>query len=268
MKWRILSVCGAGAPPAAAGRSFSRGNLLLGLCLLAVSMASGLRAADAGNFARGNERYAAGDYAGAVQAYETQIRRGEFGANLFYNLGDAYYRLDDRGRAILNYRRALLLEPAHPEAAANLAFIGGTRGSAARSRTAGLWQAAPWGFAACGWLGAAGLLAAWVGRRYRLAGIGLAVTGCLLCAAGAGLIWTFDDGGRDVNRAVVVTEAAPALYSPVDNAKVVTKLPVGGEVRVLSEQGAWLYVLLGDGRTLAWLAAKDVERLVPKGGNN
>src|SRR6266705_7139840 len=42
------------------------------------------------------------------------------GANIFYDLGNAYFRTGDFGRAILNYERALALERHHPEATANL----------------------------------------------------------------------------------------------------------------------------------------------------
>ena len=45
---------------------------------------------------------------------------GEWSANLFYDLGNAYFRHGDFGRAILNYDRALRLDPHHPEADANL----------------------------------------------------------------------------------------------------------------------------------------------------
>jgi len=40
--------------------------------------------------------------------------------NLFYDLGNAYFRTGDFGHAILNYERALALERHHPEATANL----------------------------------------------------------------------------------------------------------------------------------------------------
>ena len=42
---------------------------------------------------------------------------------MFYNLGNAQYRAGDLGRAILNYERALALEPQHPEAEANLRLV-------------------------------------------------------------------------------------------------------------------------------------------------
>ena len=217
------------------------------------------------DFTVGNGRYAAGDYAGAVKVYEGAVHAGWFSANLFYNLGNAYYRLGDKGRAVLNYRRCLLLDPSQAEAAANLAFVNGGkpvrdgRGFARRG-----WSALSTVAAVSGWSGLAGLLLAVASRRRRALGIGLAAVGLLVGGGLAGLIWYLDDGTGPAATAIVVAEATPALYSPADNSKVVTTLPAGGEVRVLSEQGAWIYALLGDGTTRAWLSADKVERLVPR----
>ena len=89
--------------------------------------------------------------------------------------------------------------------------------------------------------------------------------GCFVACAGVvGLIWFFDGNAGNAAVAVVVAEATPALYSPADNSKVVTTLSAGGEVHILSEQGAWIYTLLGDGTTRAWLSASKVEPLVPR----
>lgn len=239
-------------------------RLALAAFLLIGSGSGAARGAVAPDFAAGNGRYAAGDYAGAAQAYEARVKQGRYSANLFANLGDAYYRLGDKGRAVLNYRRALLLEPAQAEASANLSFISGGRPGGTRNAAARAWDAAPWVAAVFGWLGAAGLLVAVANRRRRAAGIGWALGGFALCAGVAGLIWTFDGNAGNTAVAVVVAEGTPALYSPADNSKVVTTLPAGGEVRVLSEQGAWIYALLGDGTIRAWLSASKVEPLVPR----
>ena len=69
---------------------------------------------------RANQEYAAGDFKAAIQGYEELVRSGQDTPNLFYNLGNAYFRQKDFGRAILNYERALALEPHPPEADANL----------------------------------------------------------------------------------------------------------------------------------------------------
>ena len=245
------------------GSSFPRVRLVVAALLLLVARPSVNHAADARSFTLGNQRYAAGDYAGAARAYEAAVHEGGFSANLFYNLGDAYYRLGDKGRAVLNYRRSLLLDPSQAEAAANLAFVNG--GKTSRDRRGFAWVGAAVPLAAvCAWLGMAGLLVVAARRRNRALGIGLAVASFLVSGVLAGLTWYFDGGVGPAPTAIVVAEAAPALYSPADNSKVVTTLPAGGEVRVLSEQGAWIYALLGDGTTRAWLSADKVERLVPR----
>ncbi len=214
-------------------------------------------------FAVGNVSYAAGDFAGAARAYERQVSRGEYTANLFYNLADAYYRQGNRGRAILNYQRALILDPTHAEAAANLAFARGSKPAANATGAGWLATMLPWATAAAGWLAAVGLVVALTGHRARVAGFLLIGVGLLAAAAGVAVSWSFDDGAGNAARAVVIADSAPALYAPADNSKVVTSLTAGGEVRVLSDQGAWVYAMLGDG-TRAWVASDKIERLIPK----
>src|ERR1700731_760536 len=71
-------------------------------------------------FAKANQEYAQGHFKEAIGSYETLARSGQWSANLFYDLGNAYFRTSDFGNAILNYERALVLDPRHPEAKANL----------------------------------------------------------------------------------------------------------------------------------------------------
>src|SRR5437588_10715229 len=88
-----------------------------GLWLLGVSI---FAAQPAAQFAKANQEYAAGDFKAATADYEELVRSGQDTANVFYNLGNGYFRQNNFGRAILNYERALALEPHHPEAQANL----------------------------------------------------------------------------------------------------------------------------------------------------
>src|SRR3954452_2511171 len=77
-------------------------------------------AAEEGAFAKAKQAYGEGRFEAAAAHYERLINSGTWNANLFYDLGNAQYRLGDFGQAILNYERALALEPRHPEAEANL----------------------------------------------------------------------------------------------------------------------------------------------------
>ena len=69
---------------------------------------------------QGNEAYSKGDYDAAVQAYNAILEAGEHSADLYYNLGNAYYRQEELGLAILNYERALRLSPHFRDARENL----------------------------------------------------------------------------------------------------------------------------------------------------
>ncbi len=77
----------------------------------------------ASDFAKANREYAAGHFQAATEGYEALVRTSQSNASLFYNLGNAWYRRGDLARAILNYERALALEPRHAEAIANLRLV-------------------------------------------------------------------------------------------------------------------------------------------------
>src|SRR2546423_10864183 len=92
---------------------------LIALLLCAGSAASAIAQPNA-EFAKANQEYAQGNFKEAIAGYEALVRAGQWNANLFYDLGNAYFRTRDFGRAILNYERALALDQHHPEAKANL----------------------------------------------------------------------------------------------------------------------------------------------------
>src|SRR6476646_2233053 len=92
---------------------------LFAFLFCALATPSLLTQADA-EFAKASEEFAQGHFKEAISGYEALVRAGQWSANVFYDLGNAYFRTGDFGRAILNYERALALEPHHAEATANL----------------------------------------------------------------------------------------------------------------------------------------------------
>ena len=63
------------------------------------------------------------DFIKAAKLYEEIAANEGTSSNLFYNLGNAYYRQGKLGLAILNYERALRLDPSNKDARTNLAFV-------------------------------------------------------------------------------------------------------------------------------------------------
>jgi hypothetical protein len=74
-------------------------------------------------FQKGNESYEAGNFDQAIEEYQKIVNLGIKNAKVFYNLGNAYFRKNQLGKAILNYRKALVLEPRDEDSMANLAFV-------------------------------------------------------------------------------------------------------------------------------------------------
>jgi tetratricopeptide (TPR) repeat protein len=69
---------------------------------------------------RGNDAYLRGDYAGAVAAYEQLDRQQVTSSELTFNLGNAYYRQGQLGRAIWCWERSLALDPDQDDARYNV----------------------------------------------------------------------------------------------------------------------------------------------------
>ena len=63
--------------------------------------------------------YARGQYQQAIKDYESLLTKG-VSADIYFNLGNAYYRTEDITRAVLNYERALLLSPGDADIRFNL----------------------------------------------------------------------------------------------------------------------------------------------------
>jgi tetratricopeptide (TPR) repeat protein len=64
--------------------------------------------------------YAEKDFQLAAQIYEAALSEQGASAAVYYNLGNTYYRLNKIAPAILNYERALLLEPGNRDIRFNL----------------------------------------------------------------------------------------------------------------------------------------------------
>ena len=76
-------------------------------------------AASAATKEKADSLYAAEHYQEAAKQYEALLMQG-VSSDLYYNLGNCYYRMDDITRAVLNYERAQLLSPGDRDIRLNL----------------------------------------------------------------------------------------------------------------------------------------------------
>ena len=218
--------------------------------------------------------YSDGDWAGAAKAWGDLRALGLESPQLYCNLGDALFKQDDLAHAILNYERALKLDPSYADARYNLAF--------AQTLLQDKIEAVPefflevWGRKLCYLLPSDTwsvlfliLLAVALGcvllfllgrsvaarRGGFIAGI-VALVLCVLCLSFA--FWQRADYRKAdsaiVTRPVTTVQSAPGR----DSAKDLFVLHEGTKVKLLDSVGSWRNIELADGRQ-GWLESDDLE---------
>jgi len=239
------------------------------LLLALLGLALPGHADDPNFFGQANEAYGRGDFKAAVNLYNQSLAKHPE-ENAWYNLGNAYFRLEDYGRAALAYERTLILSPGHSEAAANLRFVRQKTGARAADHTVleTILGAVP--AAAANWLaiGICWLGFAWGGMAlWRRSGVGGVIGGSLVVALGVayagGILW---HRTRLVHTGIVVAASVQARHDPFDTSKDPEVLSAGTRVRRLTEaqvNGAHLYELpVG---TQRWISSGGIDPLiVPK----
>ena len=102
---------------------FKRCACWIWLFLACISSVSTVGASSNSNaYNRANDLYRKGKYLAAVGEYEKALGQGVVNGYLYYNLGNAYYKSGQIGRAILSYERATRLLPDDDDIGANLRF--------------------------------------------------------------------------------------------------------------------------------------------------
>ena len=70
--------------------------------------------------AKADSAYINNDFASAVYLYENILANQGESADIYYNLGNSYYKMDNIAKAILNYEKALILNPGNGDIRFNL----------------------------------------------------------------------------------------------------------------------------------------------------
>ena len=185
----------------------------------------------------------------ATEGYEAIVRAGQVNPTLFYNLGNACYRRGDPARAILNYERALALDPRHAEATANLHLV--------RDQARALELVPPWPeraldsvssdsyawVAVIGFWTSAFALAAFLFRRSTSKAV-VMIVAFLFCGGALYALYTVENGSHGQSLAIVTGKNIDARFATADNANSVLALPAGSEINILSTRGDWSYAAL------------------------
>ena len=257
------------ASPLVAGLLIVAGILAAG----AVGAAGPAGAGDNPNaiFFRAGALYGEERYTTAAAEYERILAGGFESGHVYFNLGNAYFKAGDVGRALLNYERARRLIPRDPDLQANLAYARSLSGAddgqplyarllfplAERLSTDEALLAASLVYSALMLLLVAARLLAAVRRSASAATIVAGVVLAVLLSSGAYRLLTLD---LPTYAVVVAAGDATVRFEPSATGTVHFQAKPGSVLRLLSERESWAQVARGDG-TRGWIELAAVAKL-------
>ena len=218
--------------------------------------------------------YAAEDYARAASLYAALIAANGESPEIYFNLGNAYYRQDSLARAILYYERSLLLNPADADTRFNLELARAKTVDKVVPQTEFFFVSAmrtlllalgPRAWTWCGWLAFALmlLLAAvylFVPRvGMQKAAFAGAVVSMLVCVMANVAAFTQRSQLRNRTGAVVMTPSALVKSTPSRGGTDLFILHEGTHVDITDNtMRQWVEIRMADGKT-GWMERSSIE---------
>ena len=226
-----------------------------------------------------SEAYRAEDYPRSIQLYEQvvaqDLHEGRESAEVYYNLGNAYFRNGDMAKAILNYERSLLLNPGDKDTRHNLQF--------ARTRIEDKIDVADQ-FFFTNWV--KGLKNMFNSNTWAGIGIGLFIAFLLALTAYffIKVVWVrkvgfysaivlfvlmlvansfaFNQKSKRLHRnsGIIMPATASVMASPDANSQELFRLHEGTKVRVNKTDGNWVEVEIATGN-VGWTSKENIETI-------
>ena len=225
------------------------------------------------DFQTANRLYEQGKFKDAADAYQKLVDRKIESPTIYFNLGNAWYKAGQNGRAIAAWLQAERLAPRDSDVRFNLQFVrskvnvgtisAGTLFQRALRRlsvnewtllaTAALWIALIL-------LATGETKAEWRSSLRRYSAFAALVTACLIAATTSAV---YDR--NHIKPAVVIVPEAVVHYGPLDESKPFYNLHDGSEVRLVQDnaQGGWVRVEDASGRQ-GWLKRDQIIPAAPK----
>ena len=222
----------------------------------------------------GVQAYTDGKFSDASAAWTSIEESGQKSAKLYYNLGNAWFKQGNYPKAILNYERALRLDPSYSDARYNLEFTSNfvqdkiepvpefILKSVAR-KVCYVMGSNAWAviflvlLAAALVMGLLFLLGSSVGKRR--AGFYCGIVLLLLSAGALSFsIWQKSDSVK-TDTAIVMSPVSSVKSSPSSgSSKDLFVIHEGTKVTILDEVGTWRNISLADGRQ-GWITSNELE---------
>jgi len=226
-------------------------------------------------FSLANDAYNESDHKQSIKLYNEILSNGDESADLYLNLGNAYYMNGELGKAILNYERGLKIDDDHTSLIQNLKFankqIKTTISEIPDFFLSRYWQTIVMSFGSTGWaivqillfLLIALALGAWLlGKELRTKKLAfyslvLLVALMLLCVLIGKQRYTSE---LNASHAIIVAEESPLLSGASTQSELLLELSEGVKVKLLDRIDDYFKVQLLD-KEIGWVSLNDVETI-------
>jgi hypothetical protein len=245
------------------------------LFLMLVQCFTGMAYAQSSAIQNAEMAYQKEDYNKAVQLYESLLKTQGESASVYYNLGNAYYKLGKVAPSILNYERALLLNPgdadirfnlqmAKQKAVDNIVPVGSFFLVNWFNAVKNMGSVNSWGnlgivafilFIGC-------LIMFFFSRWIRLKKIAFYSGLFLIAVVVFANLFAHAEKSELINRthAIVFSPTVTVKSSPDASGTDLFILHEGAKVRIKSALGTWSEIELEDGN-VGWMPSVDFERI-------
>lgn len=247
------------------------------LCILPVLLLSlwGWAANDEQLEQQAEQMYAEGKYADAADIYTNILAEGKESADLYFNLGNCYYKLGENTRAILNYERSLLLNPGDDMVRYNLKMAQQAIVDKIEvlpelflvrwyKALVAYFSADQWGYISVGFFVLFLIMAA---LFFYSRSIGVKKTGFMIGVFAflltlATIFFAMRQDKRITQReyAIITTPSVTVKGAPDNSGTSLFLIHEGLKVRVVGELGNWYNIRLADGNE-GWVAKTDLEKI-------
>ncbi len=226
-------------------------------------------------FDQGKELYKNGKYQQAVTVWKQILDKGEHSAELYFNLGNAQYKLNQIGPSVYYYEKALQLSPNDDDIKNNLAFAENARIDSIEplpqtvfskwyKGIAGIFTYNGWAVLTVGFsLGFVTLFLfyyfAFSEKRKRLLFASSMFIGVFLIAS---LTMAFLTYGDYVNNqpAIIFASEIEVKTEPSMGSNLAFVLHEGTKVQISAQDGNWYRITLADGKD-GWIPATELKQL-------
>jgi len=226
-------------------------------------------------FQQGNDAYQAENYAEAIRLYESIAAKGFDSGPLYFNLGNAYYRIGDVGQTILNYERAARRMPNDPNVAFNLRLANLSVKDKIDmppafflfrwyERSVNLLSARGWALLLSALIlitvsGVAVLLNVDLRRLRRFLKTFCLVTALLCLLVIVNFIQKYQSETAE-DQGVILSETVSSLAAPQAGSTELFIIHEGTKVRLMDSDGNWIKIELIDGKQ-GWILQSDVAKI-------